>query len=228
MAISTATLRHDRRVHALEVMGEVLLGWGALSSLLWVWADVIAAYRYPGYSLASQTIGELSAVGAPTEPLVVALALAYGVLVSGFGVAVWECARGKRSLRVTGALVIAYGVAGFVAPFFPTHPRGSPTSFTDAAHVALAGAIFLIVLLQLAFGSGASGAAFRVYSLSTLAVVVVLGVVAGCCGLGFAAGAATPWVGVAQRACVGAYLLWVTVLDAVLLKAELEAAVASR
>ncbi len=223
MSVATATLPRDSRLHALEAVGEVLLGWGALSSLLYVGADVLAAARYEGYSILSRSISELSAVGAPTRMLAVALALAYGVLVIGFGLAVWEAARGKRAVRVTGVLLIAYGALGLAAPFFPMHQRGGPRSLTDAVHVALTGAAVLLILLQLAIGSAASGKGFRLYSLATLAVVLVFGALAGWEGPRIAAGAPTPWVGVMERVCIGAYLAWVAVLAVVLEQAETRA-----
>ena len=222
MTVATAAMRPDR-LHALEALGEVLLGWGALSSLLYAGADALAAARYEGYSYAAQSISELAAAGAPTRPLVVSLGVAYSVLVVGFGMAVWEAARGKRAVRLTGALVIAYGLVGLAAPFCPMHVRGSPTSITDAMHVVLTAVTVLLILLQLAIGSGVAGRAFRIYSLATLAAVAVLGALAGLEGPSVAAGEATPWLGVVERACVGAYLLWVGVLDFVLLGAETRA-----
>jgi hypothetical protein len=43
----------------------VLLGCGILSSLLYVGANVRGARRWREYSVASQTVSELSAIGAP-------------------------------------------------------------------------------------------------------------------------------------------------------------------
>ncbi len=223
MTVASAALQPGARLHALEAIGEVLLGWGALASLLYLGADLLAATRYEGYRYASQAISELSALGAPTRPLAVSLAVAYHVLLIGFGMAVWEAARGKRAVLATGGLVIACGLVGLVAPFFPVHVRGSTPSLTDAVHVALASVTFLLVVLQLAVGSRAAGASFRVYSIATLAVVVVLGALAASAVPGIAAGEPTPWLGVAERICVGAYLLWVGVLDFVLLGAETRA-----
>jgi hypothetical protein len=223
MSVATATLARGSHLHALEAVGEVLLGWGALSSLLYVGADVLAAARYEGYSILSRTIGELSALGAPTRMLAVALAVAYDVLVIGFGVAAWEAARGKRAVRVTGALLIAYGAVGLAAPFFPMHPRGAPASLTDATHLALTIASAILVVLQLAYGSAAAGRGFRLYSLATLAVVLVLGALAGWEVPRIAAGAPTPWIGAIERICVGAHLAWVAVFALVLEQAETRA-----
>jgi hypothetical protein len=57
-----------------------LLACGVLSSLLYVATDALGAMRREGYSYVSQTVSELSAIGAPTRPLVGALFLAYSVL----------------------------------------------------------------------------------------------------------------------------------------------------
>ena len=51
---------------------------------------------YQGYSFASQTIGELSAIGAPTRQLWVPLGIVYTLLVAAFGFA-----GGRRILPAT-------------------------------------------------------------------------------------------------------------------------------
>jgi hypothetical protein len=137
--------------------------------------------------------------------------------------AVWESARGSRAVRITGALVVACGALRLAAPFFPMHARGAPPSLTDALHVAVTGVTAALVVLQLAVGSRAAGRAFRAYSIATLAVVVLFGALAAWAGQRIAAGAPTPWLGIAERLSVGAYLLWIAVLDFVLLGAETRA-----
>jgi hypothetical protein len=130
-------------------------------------------------------------------------------------------------VRITGVLLVAYGVLGLAAPFFPMHQRGAPTSLTDAMHIALTSVTVLLILLQLAIGSAAGGKGFRVYSLATFAVVLLFGALAGWEGPRIAAGAPTPWVGAVERVCVGAYLLWVAVLAVVLEQAETRALAAA-
>ena len=71
----------------------------------------------PGYSFTSQAIGELMAIGAPSERLVDPLFITYGVLVLAFGVGVVREGLGRsRALRVAGALLIAYAAIGFTGP----------------------------------------------------------------------------------------------------------------
>lgn len=77
---------------------KALLPCGILSSKLY-------PEEYEGYSYASQT-SELSAIGAPTRPIVVPLILAYGLLVVVFGFGVRRSASGKRALQIAGNLLI--------------------------------------------------------------------------------------------------------------------------
>lgn len=64
----------------------------------------------------------------------------------------------------------------------------------------------------------ASGGWFRWYSLTTLAVLVVFGALAGTQGPQLAANEPTPWLGVFERINIGGYLLWLAVLAIVLLR----------
>src|SRR5215211_3191039 len=57
---------------------KALLGCGIVSSLVYVAANVLGARRWRDYSLTSQTVSELSAIGAPSRPLVVPLLTAHG------------------------------------------------------------------------------------------------------------------------------------------------------
>ena len=52
---------------------KILLICGIVSSVWYVVTDVIGTLRYPGYSYADQWFSELTAQGAPTRPLMIAL-----------------------------------------------------------------------------------------------------------------------------------------------------------
>src|SRR5215203_1953205 len=56
---------------------KILLVCGIVSSLLYVAMNVFVPMRWEGYSSASQTVSELSAIGASTRPLWVPLGLAW-------------------------------------------------------------------------------------------------------------------------------------------------------
>jgi hypothetical protein len=199
-----------------------LLVCGILSALLYAAMVVIVAMRWEEYSSTSQTISELSAIGAPTRPLWVSLAAVYTLLVIAFGWGVWLSAGRSRRLRVAGALIIASGVIG---PFWPPmHLRGSEPTLTDTLHIVFAIAWNVLAVLTVGFAAAALGKRFRLYSVATMAVFLVFGTLTGVDGPRIAANLPTPWVGVWERILIAAFLLWVVVLAAVFLRTSGEQA----
>jgi hypothetical protein len=153
---------------------KILLVCGVLSSLLYVAMNVFVPMQWEGYSSASQTVSELSAIGAPTRPLWVPLGIAYTLLVAAFGWGVWASVRRNRPLRVAGGLLVAYGAIGLAWP--PMHLRqvlavGGGT-LTDTMHIAFAIVTVLLMLLAMGFGAAAFGKRFRLYSIATMILVV--------------------------------------------------------
>jgi hypothetical protein len=199
---------------------KVLLVCGILSSLLYVATDILAAMRYEGYSYTSQGISELMAVGAPTRLLMVAMSFVYNPLVIAFGMGVWLSAGPKRSLRVTGILVVAYGVVSSTGPLFPMQMRGAGSLTTDAMHLILTSVLVLLLLLSIGFGGAARGGWFRLYSIGTILTLLVCGVLAGQQAPQAAAGLPTPWLGVIERVNVYGWLLWMLVFAVVLLRGQ--------
>ena len=200
---------------------DVWLACGPVSSLLYVAMTIVVPRGFSGYDSAAHTISELSAVGAPTRPLWVVLALVYTLLVVAFGWGVRMAAGSERRLRFAGTLIALYGALGFVWPFAPMHPRevlaAGGGTFSDTLHLALGGATEIIYLLALGFAAAALGTAFRMYSIATFVFVAVFGVlmVQGAPGVG--ANQPTPLLGVWERINIGVFLLWMVVLAIVLL-----------
>ena len=184
-----------------------LLACGILASLLYAAMLVFVPMRWDAYSSASQTVSELSAIGAPTRALWVALARMYTLLAIAFGLGVWAVAGVNRRLRIAGALLVVQAVTGSFWP--PMHLRGTAMTLTDTLHIVFAMAWLLLMLLAMAFASAALGKRFRVYSITTLAVFVVFGTLSGIDGPRVAANLPTPWVGVWERINIGASLIWV-------------------
>lgn len=200
----------------------VLLACGVLSSLLYLAMLVFVAMRWEEYSSASQTVSELSAIGAPTRPLWVALAAVYTVLVIAFGFGVLSSAGRNRRLRVVGGLIVAYGALGVVWPLAPMQLRGSEFALTDAVHIVLGVVTVLLMLSAIGFGATAFGKRFRVYSAATLVVFVASGALTGLDAPRIAENLPTPWIGVWERINIGAFLLWAVVLALALLRARTE------
>jgi Protein of unknown function (DUF998) len=196
----------------------VLLVCGILSSLLYVAMNVFVAMQSEGYSSVSQTVSELSAIGAPTRPLWVLLGIAYTALVIAFGWGVCERGSRNRRLRMVGGLMIAYGIIGFAWPFAPMHPRGTDAPLTDTIHIVFAIVTSLLMLVAIGLGATAFGQRFRLYSIATMGMLVAFGALTGLDGPKIAANLPTPWVGFWERITIGVFLLWVLVLAVTLLR----------
>ena len=122
--VSELRLRGVPSRSSRDVLANVLLVCGIAASVLYVIADVVGTIVWDGYSLKSFTISELSAIDAPSRPLVPSLMLVFGVLSICFGFGVLASAGRKRDLRVTGWLLLAIGVLNLAGPFVPMHLRG--------------------------------------------------------------------------------------------------------
>ena len=158
---------------------KILLVCGVLSSLLYVAMTVFIAMQWEGYSSASQTISELSAIGAPTRSLWVLPGAFYTVLVTAFGWGVWKSAGRNRALRIVGGLIVAYGTLGLAWPFAPMHLREALAAgggtLSDTMHIVLAGVTVPLMLLAIGFGAGAFGKRFRLYSIASLVILAAFG-----------------------------------------------------
>jgi len=186
--------------------------------------NVIGALQFEGYSSFSQTVSELSAIGAPSRPLLVRLGILYDALLIAFGLGVWASAGGagaKRALRVAGCLLIALGSIGPAWP--PMHLRGEGFTLTDTLHIAFSIAAVLLMMAAIGFAAIALGNRFRYYSIATIMLLLVFGALTGLSGARIAANQPTPWVGVWERINIAGFLLWVVVLAIALLQGENDA-----
>jgi hypothetical membrane protein len=196
----------------------LLLLCGVASSALYTLVNVVAPLRYPDYDVRSRAVSELSAIGAPTRPLMIATGLPYGLLVLAFAWGVWRSGDGNRPLRAAAASLAAFAVLGFLAPFTPMHPRGSPFALTDVLHIACTVVTVLLMLLSIGYGAAALGPGFRAYSIVTLLVHLTFGARAATDGPRLARGLPTPWIGVTERINISVFMLWVVVLAVMLMQ----------
>jgi hypothetical protein len=184
---------------------------GPLSSLLYVvFTDGIAASRSDGYRRTEQMVIELFAVGSPGRDVLVPFTWVYTALFTAFGLGVWNSVCGNRALRVGGFLLTAYGVWNIMGALFPLR-LGDDTSIPMhivATNIQLA----LMVAAMCSVAVGFHGR-MRVYSLVSLAVSALMGMVAF-----MAAPGPNLVLGIGERISIGAFLLWVAVLAAALWK----------
>ncbi len=199
---------------------KALLVCGILSSLLYVAMNVFVAMQWKDYSCASQTVSELSAIGAPTRPLWVLLGIAYTSLVVAFGCGVWASARRNGLLRIVGGLMVASGVIGLDWP--PMHQRAvlaaGGGTLTDTMHIVWSVVTVFLFMLEIGFGAAAFGRRFRIYSFATMVILVAYGTLTGMDAPRIQANLPTPFVGVWERISISVFLLWVVVLAIALLR----------
>jgi uncharacterized membrane protein SirB2 len=200
------------------VITKSLLICGIVSSVLYIGTDMLLAMTSHGYSYTGQAISELSAIGAPTRPAWLAMTFLYVPLLVAFGTGVLRSAGEKRSLRITGILIIVWGAVGLLWLPFPMHMRGAEFSITDTMHLVMSGVTVILITLFISFGSGARGKWFRLYSILTILAMWGFGAFVGMQAPRVAAGLPTPWMGAMERVSVYSPMLWLIVLAAVLLR----------
>jgi membrane protease YdiL (CAAX protease family) len=197
-----------------------LLLCGILASPVYAAMLAFVPTQWEGYSSVSQTVSELSAIGAPTRSLWVALGVAWTLLYAAFGWGVWRSARGNRRLRVVGGAIVAAAVLGLFWP--PMHQRevlaAGGATLTDTLHIVWTVMNGLLTLLAMGFGAAALGMRFRVYSIGTMVILAAAGILTSTEAPGVSANLPTPWIGVWERINIGVWLLWVVVLAIVLLQ----------
>jgi len=203
----------------------VLLWCGLVSSVLYVAMIVFVPMGWPGYSSASRTVSELSAIDAPTRPIWVPLGMVYTLLVALFGYGVWRSAGRRRRLRTAGAVLVAYGLIGLGWP--PMHQRevlaAGGKSLTDTLHIAWTMASVALMLIAMFACAGAFGRAFRHYTVATMVLLVGVGLVTGQSAAKVEANQPTPWIGVWERIDIALFLAWIVVLATTLLREAVRA-----
>jgi hypothetical protein len=201
-----------------SIIRDLLLMAGVLSSIVYVTADILCGLRYPGYSFTDQVISELSAIGAPTTALWVRLLQIFAVLFAAFTIGVVRESSGNRRLRLTAWLLIGFVLSGPLWSFVPMHQRGDVFTWTDVGHIALGGAMVLLVTAVITVGAGALGPRFRVFSQILVTVAVVSGVGTFAYVPRMINQLPTPWVGTVERVHLYGFFLWVGVFAIALLR----------
>jgi hypothetical protein len=121
-----------------------------------------------------------------------------------------------------GTLLIMHGIVGLFWP--PMHQRevlaAGGGTLTDTLHIAWSAVTVVIMLLSIGFGAAAFGKWFRYYSVATILVLLVFGILTGLESPGIEANQPTPMIGVWERINIGAYMVWVIVFAIRILRAE--------
>ena len=199
-----------------------LLFCGVLASLLYIAMNIFIPPLYEGYDWVTQTVSELSAVDAPTRPLWFPLGIAYTLFIAAFGWGIFKSAGEKRSLRIVGILMFLHGVLGLT--WSPMHQRevlaAGGGTFTDIWHLVMATVTVLLMFLSIGFGAAAFGKGFRFYSIATIIVFIVFGVLTFVEAPNVDKNGSTPYIGLWERINIAAFMVWMLVFSAILLRLE--------
>src|SRR5690349_24980934 len=210
IAISQSSTRTSVRM--------VRLTCGILSSAWLIGINIYVPMQYEGYSLSELTISELSAIDAPTRELWLLLALPYPILFGAFGWGVIQCAGKNRALRVVGVLTILYAILNLYWP--PMHQRGVAPTLTDTLHITWAAVSVLLMWAVMGFGAASFGIRFRIYTLSSITLHIVFGILTSLDAPNIPTNGPTPWIGIWERINISIFLIWVIVLALLLWRRE--------
>jgi hypothetical membrane protein len=200
---------------------KALLAAGIAAVGVYAVGDPLSGLLYEGYSFKDQAISELTALGSPVRPLMLAAMTAHGLLVAAFGVGIWRSAGRSRSLRWVGPLLIASSIVGFFTHVvFPMSSRWMEPSFTDTMHIIGTGVWSLFVLVAMVLSTVAYRGWFRLYSIATLLVLVGFGT-ASSIAMGGIEENLTPWAGGFERINAYAFFAWLVVLAVTVMRRSL-------
>jgi hypothetical protein len=193
---------------------QALLLCGIISALLYAAMLIIVPMFWQSYSSAAQTVSELSAIGAPSRSLWVALSRVWAVLYAAFGLGIWLTAGPNRALRVVGSTIILSNIVGLFWP--PMHQRevlaAGGETLTDTLHIVWTAVNGVFTLMAMGFGAAALSKPFRHYSIATMVILLAAGALTSLQAPRVNTNLPTPWIGVWERINIGVWLLWVVLL----------------
>jgi hypothetical protein len=201
----------------IELRGPVrtaVLLAGVVAPLLCVGTDLLAGSLRPGYSFAAHSVSVLSAPGAPTRPMFVALSLVGYSLIVVLGAALWTefpaawAPRAMAGLIVGGAVLQALAVTFF--PFHPSAPASDPANVLNVAFMAPS---IVAWFLALGFAVLAFANWFRFFTVGLLGSILALSLLATAgVALLIPGGHPGSLVGMQERTLAYGYYLWLGVL----------------
>jgi len=205
-----------------RIPATVLLSAGVAMFAWYILMDVVASLAYSGYSYKDQTISELSAMGAPTRPFWLAMSIVYQAMAFAFAFGVLRVAGERRRVRIVGWLLLATAVSGIFWWLGPMHQRevlaADGGTWQDTLHLALGGVSSILFFGMIGVGAGAFGKRFLAYSLATIAVMFVFGMLMNMDIEAVGNDEPTPWLGIWERIAIEGAMLWQAVFAAMLLR----------
>jgi hypothetical protein len=201
-------------------MVQTFLYCGLISSIWYIIINIVVPYWYPGYNIQTQTVSELSAIDSPSRSLWVALCIPFTIMFIAFGIGVWASAGNRRVFRIIGALLIADAMLGIFWP--PMHRReviaAGGGTMTDTLHLVWTYVHLAFILIIIILAAINLNRRFQVYSILTILIFIVFGVLTSIEAPGLQKNEPTPYIGIWERVNMLAYMTWISVFGLVLLK----------
>jgi hypothetical protein len=207
-------------------VSRLLLVGGVIAAPFFILTDIVAATLvYPGYDYTAQQVSELSAIGAPSRDFWMLMGYPYNLFTLAFAGGVWLVAGGRLSLRIAAVLIVFFVANNLLWGWLaPMHMRGTQFTDTDTMHIMFTISAVMLMLGFIGCGAAAFGSGFRIYSATTIVLMLVAGVVVGTQIGAIAANQPTPWMGLVERVSVYGPLIWMAVFAAALLRRQSEPA----
>jgi hypothetical protein len=180
--------------------------------------NIFVPLFYPGYSLLTFTVSELSAIGAPTRQLWVILVIPYILAFGAFGIGILRLAGENRYLRQLGWIIIFYTIFNVYWP--PMHMRGIQPTLTDTLHILWASVTVVLMILMMGFGSVAFRRRFKVFTIWSIVLLLLFGVLTSLEAPSIPMNGPTPTIGIWERINIGIFLAWIIVVAVKMLKRE--------
>ena len=121
---------------------------------------------------------------------------------------------------MVGVLLIINGLVGLA--WSPMHQRevlaAGGGTFTDTWHIVMSVITVLLMFLAIGLGSAAFGKGFRIYSITTILVFIVFGVLTFSEAPNIDKNLATPFIGLWERINIAAFMVWLIVFAMILLR----------
>lgn len=193
-----------------------LLACGLAAASLSVAADLLAIARADGYRPVAQSMSELSAVGAPTRPLVTGLEVVRDGLLLAFARGVGEAADGNRPLVATGRLIAANAaISAFATVALPRDYARPTWAAPNTANTLVMAAGVGCFIGAMGAGAAGVGGRFRAFSVG---IPIAYGLLTAISLLLQRGRETSPSTGAQERTMAWSYQLWIAVLAVVLLR----------
>jgi len=198
---------------------------GVIGPIAFAIVVIASGLLQPAYNHVTQYVSELGARGAPNAMIMnVAGFSLLGMFIIAFAFGLHLGVNEGKGSKI-GPVLLAVSGAGFVAVgLFPLDPSGVNVSFTGLMHVVSAritwiGLILALLFIAQRFKNDPEWKDYRLYTLATVLVALVLAVMLDFIGI-------EGWMGALQRLFLGVRLLWIEIVAIKLLRLSIRSSVA--